>query len=121
MPTRFKYTTVGTDDFGLAPAEILMATDADLNQYVGVKRYAPYRKNGAGKWDPKRGERLRELRDKLKERGVPLQDGADAGEKKKRKGKKERMREKAATDATQDEEVPTAKKKKRKAQEAEDG
>ncbi|KZV91710.1 hypothetical protein EXIGLDRAFT_836921 [Exidia glandulosa HHB12029] len=126
MPTRFKYTSVASDQFGLTPAEILMATDQELNQYVSVKRYAPYRKSGAN-WDSTRGEKLRELRDKLKERGAGAPADASEGEKKKRKGKKERMREKAATEAgavassTANQELdgagPKKKKKKRKTQE----
>ena len=67
MPTRFKYASVGADDFGLSPAEILMATDAELNSYMGIKKYAPYRKEGKGRnWDAQRGARLKELKDKLK-------------------------------------------------------
>ncbi|KAI0333246.1 Krr1-domain-containing protein [Cubamyces sp. BRFM 1775] len=99
MPTRFKYTKVEPQTFGLTPAEILMATDAELNSYMGVKKLAPYRKEGKGRtWDSKRAARLKELKTKLKERGVV--GGAEAAaaaalEKKKRKGKKERMREKA--------------------------
>ncbi|KAI0628411.1 KRI1-like family C-terminal-domain-containing protein [Trametes polyzona] len=99
MPTRFKYTKVEPQNFGLTPAEILMATDAELNSYMGIKKIAPYRKEGKGRnWDSKRAARLKELKTKLKERGVSgsLEAAAAAQEKKKRKGKKERMREKAA-------------------------
>ncbi|RPD57542.1 Krr1-domain-containing protein [Lentinus tigrinus ALCF2SS1-7] len=102
MPTRFRYVKVEPQTFGLTPAEILMATDAELNTFMGIKKYAPYRKEGKGRtWDGQRVARLQELKAKLKERGV---DGASkhAEEKvKKRKGKKERMREKAAAAATE--------------------
>ncbi len=102
MPTRFQYAKVDSQTFGLTPAEILMATDAELNSYMGIKKYAPYRKEGKGRtWDGQRGARLKELKDTLKERGA---GGAKAVEQatdktKKRKGKKERMREKAAAAA----------------------
>ena len=43
MPTRFHYTSVASENYGLAPAEILLATDAELNSYVGLKKMAPYR------------------------------------------------------------------------------
>ena len=66
MPTRFKYLPVIAQDFGLTPTEILMANDKDLNQYMGVKKLAPYRK--AGTWDQKRGERLKDLKGKLKDK-----------------------------------------------------
>ncbi|EJD40330.1 hypothetical protein AURDEDRAFT_153563 [Auricularia subglabra TFB-10046 SS5] len=127
LPTRFKYTSVGADDFGLSPAEILMATDAELNSYVGVKRYAPYRKDRGKKWDAARGEKLRELREKIKERraraGIEEGDAGadeDAGErKKKRKGKKERLKEKLAVEpgagGAENSDEPRKKKKKHKA------
>ena len=104
QPTRFRYTKVEPQTFGLSPAEILTATDAELNTYMGIKKYAPYRKEGKGRhWDAKRGARLQELKAKLKERGVDgrlARSDAEGGEKvKKRKGKKERMREKAAATA----------------------
>lgn len=83
-----------------------MASDKDLNEYMGIKKYAPYRKEKE-RWDPKRGEKLKEFKSKIKEK---LPNGVDAGaihgdgatgergerQQKKRKGKKERMREKAA-------------------------
>src|ERR1700722_9473271 len=95
MPTRFKYTAVPSKSFGLTPAEILMATDAELNQYVSVKKYAPYKKEK--QWDQTRGDRLRDLKQKLKERGADQDDlGGQGIERpvKKRKGKKERMKAK---------------------------
>ncbi|KAG0708658.1 KRI1-like family C-terminal-domain-containing protein [Suillus ampliporus] len=99
MPTRFKYATTAPQTFALTPAEVLMATDQELNEYVSVKRYAPYR---AEKWDHNRGERLKEFREKLKERvgatGTSHR-GEDAAPK-KRLGKKERQKMKAATGTT---------------------
>ena len=147
LPTRFKYAKVEPQAFGLSPAEILMSTDAELNSYMGLKKYAPYRKEGRGRtWDAQRGARLKELKQKLRERGVAGDAGAGSGagaggEKvKKRKGKKERMREKAAAVAVAadgdvgaeeqevTEETPRKKEKKRKQEveaqeedEAEDG
>ncbi len=121
MPTRFKYAKVESQTFGLSPAEILMATDAELNTYMGVKKIAPYRKEGKGRnWDSKRTARLQELKAKLKERGIggSIQAGAVAQEKKKRKGKEERMREKAV--GGEDEEagdVPEQSVRKRKSEE----
>ncbi|OCH91086.1 Krr1-domain-containing protein [Obba rivulosa] len=103
MPTRFKYTKVAPQTFGLSPEEILMATDAELNSYVGVKKLAPYRKEGKGKnWDNSRTAKLKELRDKLSERGIASQQRGGKAEKpeKKRKGKKERMRERATAAPT---------------------
>jgi protein KRI1 len=89
--------------YGLSATEILLADDKDLNEYVGLKKLAPYRKLRET-WDAKRPERLHEFKKKVSTRlgGV----GADIvatehlvdGDRraKKRKGKKERTREKAA-------------------------
>ena len=115
MPTRFHYIQTAPEDCGLTPAEILLATDAELNAYAGLKKIAPYRnsgKSGKGKsWDPKRNERLQEFREKLRLRlgdgegdwtigGVSNRRRAGgsegSGEKKKRLGKKERAKMKAS-------------------------
>jgi protein KRI1 len=103
MPTRFRYAPVAKTPFGLSASEILLADDKDLNEYVGLKNLAPYRKQRET-WDAKRGERLREFKKKvsgrLEETGAndtTLEHLVDGEHKtKKRKGKKERMREKAA-------------------------
>lgn len=92
LATRFKYVPVVPQAFALTPEEILMATDAELNEYVGIKKYAPYREE---RWDSKRGERLKELKQKIGERtGVQVMGRSATGERpvKKRKGKKERMK-----------------------------
>jgi protein KRI1 len=43
LKTRFKYVQVPKADFGLTTEEILLADERDLNNYVGLKRIAPYR------------------------------------------------------------------------------
>ncbi|KAK0450613.1 KRI1-like family C-terminal-domain-containing protein [Armillaria borealis] len=93
MTTRFNYTPVQAQNFALTPTEILMATDAELNEYMGVKKYAPYRKDNV--WDSKRGEKLKDLKHKIAARSGDSAATLE-GEKpaKKRKGKKERMRSK---------------------------
>ncbi|KAJ7273015.1 KRI1-like family C-terminal-domain-containing protein [Mycena rebaudengoi] len=98
IPTRFHYTSVAPENFALTPAEILLATDQELNEYMSVKKYAPYRADVKGGWDKTRGDRLRELKGRLKERGGGLIGHDRDGEqpKKKRKGKKERMKLKGA-------------------------
>ncbi|KAG5731772.1 Protein kri1 [Termitomyces sp. T112] len=102
LSTRFKYTPVQPDSFALTPVEILMATDQELNEYMGIKKFAPYRQ--AMKWDSKRNERLKELKSKITkrtgksdfERSGHVDEGNGDRLVKKRKGKKERMRVKAA-------------------------
>ncbi|CAN0892469.1 Protein KRI1 homolog [Linum grandiflorum] len=43
IKTRFKYAKVDPNKFGLKTADILLLEDKDLNQYVSVKKLAPYR------------------------------------------------------------------------------
>ncbi|KAG8742935.1 hypothetical protein FRC10_000723 [Ceratobasidium sp. 414] len=96
MPTHFRYAKVEPMTHGLTPAEILTATDAELNSYVGLKRLAPYRKE---KFDPRRPEKLKDFRQALAARGVTSWGADNDGDArtKKRKGKKERQKEKAKT------------------------
>lgn len=42
LKTRFKYKSVPANRYGMQPEELLMANDKDLNQYVSLKRLAPY-------------------------------------------------------------------------------
>ncbi|KAF4620849.1 hypothetical protein D9613_001050 [Agrocybe pediades] len=113
MPTRFKYTKVQPQNFALTPAEILVAKDQELNEYMSVKKYAPYRKE-RGQYTKSAQDKLHELKAKLSER-IASNFGTSAGTTtrkrrrseamdehphqgenvKKRKGKKERMRIKA--------------------------
>lgn len=92
MPTRFSYIPVAAQSHSLTPAEILLATDKELNEYMSIKRVAPYRKE---KWSKDRAEKLKELRQKLKARDAGNnQDMSLEKVPKKRKGKKERQRAK---------------------------
>ncbi|KAJ7270108.1 hypothetical protein B0H12DRAFT_1216172 [Mycena haematopus] len=101
QPTRFHYTSVAPQKYGLSPVEILLAKDTELNEYMSVKKYAPYRAENKAGWDRTRNERLKELKGKVHERlggggqgqGMEL-EGAGQPQVKKRKGKKERMKEK---------------------------
>lgn len=111
LPTRFKYTPVLPDSYGLSATEILFANDAELNGLVGLRKVAaPYRKDRGRAWDPKRKEKLNEFRNKLTEKkgfvgstsgggeGADANAGGEgAGGKKRRKGKKERQKEKLAS------------------------
>lgn len=123
MPTRFKYAKVAPTSFNLTPAEILLATDTELNSYVSLRKLAPYRQGDDSSKAGKNKKRLKELRDALKNRewGVDLDEDAlvrsnpkkwseENGRKKngeaeeepkegkaaKRTGKKERERRKKA-------------------------
>jgi protein KRI1 len=119
------------NNYGLSPVEILLATDAELNEVLGLKHYAPYRHgSGVGAAGRGMGKRLGELKSKLSQRrwGEEIEvdkngfgkdpatrrpkdngykgrenngsakdsDAVHKGAPKKRAGKKERQRLKAA-------------------------
>lgn len=104
MPTRFKYMPVLPQSYGLTPTEILLADDSELNEYVGLRKVAaPYRKDKGRTWDANRAEKLTELRKKVGERigrGEGALDSSAGDAKKKRKGKKERQKEKLLVTST---------------------
>jgi len=114
MPTRFQYTAVPPDHFSLTPGEILMATDGELNQYMSVKRIAPYKNKAA--WDKDRFAKLKELKETINGRtwgGVPVEElswnenganGRDGKPATKRKGKKERLKAKKLAESQSQEE-----------------
>jgi len=106
LSTRFRYVPIQPQNYALTPVEILLATDQELNEYVSVKKYAPYRqdKGDRYRWNKQDQEKLHELKARIKNRsgnlfgmngGVPGTDGGDNLKVRKRKGKKERTRAKA--------------------------
>ncbi|EFP77203.2 hypothetical protein PGT21_009875 [Puccinia graminis f. sp. tritici] len=110
MPTRFHYTKTEATDW-MTPEQILMATDAELNQVIGLKKLAPYRSTDSDRKLATRKKKLKELRKKLKTRkwgeahsnndnpqastSQPVthdQNESQQPPTKKRKGKKERQK-----------------------------
>lgn len=66
MPTRFKYAQTAPVSYGLTPAEILLATEAELNAYLGLKHFVPYRDpNDLGAAGRGMNKRLQDLKRKL--------------------------------------------------------
>ena len=68
----FRYREVSPTTFGLTPLEILTASDGQLNEFVGLKKLAPYRPHEAKQGDRRKygkKKRLREWRKKIQEEG----------------------------------------------------
>lgn len=114
MPTRFRYTKVAASSYALTPAEILLATDAELNSYMSLRKMAPYRSDGGDLEKPKGKKKLKELRDAVKQRewGVEIDEEAEA----ERREKKERWRKegKGEVAAVKSESAKRLGKKERK-------
>lgn len=71
VKTRFKYAKVPAESFNLTPEEILLATDAELNSFMSLKKLAPYRQDSAAyrsKQAQKQRKKLKELRDSIRSR-----------------------------------------------------
>lgn len=73
LKTRFKYKQVDQDTYGLDASEILEADDDILNDFVSLKKLAPYRADERFyKWQRrfkrKSKHKVKEFRRKLQER-----------------------------------------------------
>lgn len=63
LKTRFKYAKTKPNRYGLSPAELLMVDEKELNQYISLKKLAPYREE---EWKLSKGMRY-QLKKKSKE------------------------------------------------------
>lgn len=61
--TVFKYREVSPETYGLSTREILLADDADLNEFVGLKKLAPYRPKEQRVKDRRKLAKKKNLRD----------------------------------------------------------
>ncbi|CAG99369.1 Kri1p [Kluyveromyces lactis] len=105
---KFRYREVSPESFGLTTREIFTADDADLNEFIGLKKFAPYRPKELTSKDRRKvtkSRRLREWRKKVfnteegltgDELAIPLNDGEahqTSKEKERLKNKKRKRRD----------------------------
>ncbi|BGP12777.1 hypothetical protein JCM10213_007291 [Rhodosporidiobolus nylandii] len=101
VKTRFKYAKVQPSSFNLTPEEILLATDAELNSFMSLKKLAPYRQDSPAwlkKEHDKQRKKVRELREVLRKRkwGEEVDEEDAKVQLEKRKEKKRKYKERAA-------------------------
>ena len=81
LKTRFKYTNVPEDDFGLTPEEILLLEDKHLNKIVSLKQLRPYRnmdENGNVIEDDKQKKKRKATEFKVKKLRAELREELEA-------------------------------------------
>ncbi|TIA87927.1 hypothetical protein E3P99_02891 [Wallemia hederae] len=111
IKTRFKYTKVVPDNYGLSTEEILRAEDKDLTRLMRVKRMAPYRKDqiansGKGKYAKGMMSRVRDFKHKVNNERPEWGEKSREFGLRKHHDKKKREREEGPS------QPPPAKKKK---------
>ncbi|KAJ2635600.1 Ribosome biogenesis protein Kri1 [Coemansia sp. RSA 1286] len=141
LATRFKYAKVKPVDYGLTPAEILLADDKFLNEYVSVKKIAAYRpdwridddmtkytskkrmiyvkKKAASKreeWETALKQTKTGKKSKKRDRADAKNDGVDdkGADKKAKKSKIKDESESAAIPAVADEKISSKDKAEKK-------
>lgn len=99
---KFKYREVSPEAFGLSTREILLADDQELNQFVSIKKFAPYRPKEQALKDKRKFAKKKHLqqwrKDVFKNKEGPLrQPGEEDGEIwiPKEEGEDERPRKKS--------------------------
>ncbi|KAK9374344.1 KRI1-like family C-terminal-domain-containing protein [Lipomyces chichibuensis] len=60
--TKFRYREVSPESFNLNPADILLADDNQLNEFIGLKKLAPYREPEKKQKDHKKYAKKKRLR-----------------------------------------------------------
>ncbi|KAG9017244.1 hypothetical protein FRB90_001262 [Tulasnella sp. 427] len=114
LPTRFSYIPVPKERFSLTSAEILMATDKELNQYVGMKQLAAHKRKRSG-FDKSRAQKLYELKRALARREVGRSgDSSQNPSKQKRKRNKESHQSKSQSEGSSMKAEDGKRRKKRR-------
>ncbi|GAA5949086.1 hypothetical protein JCM21900_004854 [Sporobolomyces salmonicolor] len=94
VKTRFRYAKVAPSSYNLTPEEILLATDAELNAFMSLKKLAPYRQGDADAHAAKQKKKLQELRAVLRNRkwGEEVDEEKAQAELERRKERKRKWK-----------------------------
>lgn len=81
----FKYRDVSPETFGLSTRDIILADDKQLNSFIGIKKFAPYRSKEQALKDKRKYAKKKHLQDWRKEvfhdkNGPRFQDGEKENE-----------------------------------------
>lgn len=81
----FKYRDVSPESFGLTTRDILLADDKQLNNFIGIKKFAPYKPKEQALKDKRKYTKKKRLQEWRKEvfhdkNGAKYQDGEKEGE-----------------------------------------
>lgn len=112
LKTRFKYRSVPANRYGLKPWEILDSADKDLNQYVSLKKIAPYQEK---EW--KVTYHQKKKKDLIL--GKDEQTGKKQCDKKNREGTKEEKNIQKLEDEDEKGEDQSSRKSRRRKRQAE--
>ncbi|GAV52834.1 hypothetical protein ZYGR_0AI01160 [Zygosaccharomyces rouxii] len=81
---KFRYREVSPESFGLTARDIFAADDSELNKYIGLKKFAPYRAKELKNKDKRKAAKPRRLKEWRKEvfhnEDGPLLESAAQGE-----------------------------------------
>ena len=79
---KFKYREVSPETFGLTTRDILLADDTQLNSYIGIKKFAPYRPKELRMKDKRKYAKKKHLQEWRKEtfKGLHIPEEAKDGE-----------------------------------------
>lgn len=95
---KFKYREVQPNSWGLTATDILAAREEDLNQFVSLKKLAPYRDNEWNVPSKLKKTKINQLRSKLEKLQQQEEHAAEEKKKQIRKEKRERKKQKKQGD-----------------------
>ncbi|KAL2944049.1 Protein KRI1-like protein [Bienertia sinuspersici] len=117
LKTRFKYREVRPSKYGLSAAEILMLDEKELNQYVSLKKLAPYREKEWKVPQLRRQMLLQGMLNDKKNHKRKRKDGRVVGETEGEKGSVEEEKAQKGESSIDESKLSRAARRRRKMKE----